>query len=1239
MAEETTGTAGRTAAEHTRVAFRTQRLLDAVRDVTLEEFRSEDALFERHSRLGRELLFLVANNNWCRRTTEVVEVRQAQAIDTDVIVDVDLAYADHEAFELDAGITWLPLLALAPMLPVEDDVTSGPWAALRPSVRRRRRESRNREDPDPITSLEVSDAAGSRVHKLPQAEVHQRLAAALAEIILNVMAARAQQVDPDPAAGQNGPSGSAGMMEREDKLLLSAAIRRLLPGTAERPSARGGTVPTGVREARQRLDGVLSRDIDLAEAAAAQAQLNALSDLLPAVQGLDPYDDTDQYDDDVAGAGSARLRPVLGAHVGEILDALIGTTFVVVAVEDPGHPISYTINVPSRRLIRLGSSSMWFQPRALLSIDLLAPTAHADRLIRLVLPDGVICHDGSAGALGRIDVVLPAPFERLDTLMRRLFPPSLPTDRPASWVDGRIAEMALHTVDAALDSLRHYTVTATRSVQAADLPRTPGPRSSVVRSARRPGGPNPPSVDELTAIVDEELRHLREQLAAVRRSSTRNVRMDDLRACWSGGSWFPAQMRRRLGVNTASTNLVLMRATAIEDIALRARPTVARIDADVSVFDSPVFNVARYAGAMNMTVLTVLTALLVWDRGADLQRELLATILTLFSAVQASRVEHPDGSTMRGLLSKASYWIMLASVLPTVLLAIALAVVPPQHCWRAAVIALVFQALLMLRLRRGPLSRWRPGAPARITLATGHAPDHARVDVLRGKRSRALLAEALMLGREAHAYVVSRPAGQDQFTSLLERTQSNGTRVEERLGRVTARATRMLANRGIELPRGAANQLALTTGSNAANLLGVVQSATAGRAMTYLVFRERPTAGWVPADNERDGAVATVPLDPDRLAPMEPPEWVLEVLIGIPESAVAIPLAEHPLLAIVTATQRYNFRVTGVQLPAPPPPGGIGRRWMRLRVGVSYRRGDSLRGLGTFLYRLHGMDNAVFGDGTLSVIVRVNAERSGTPGMAVSRPLSDKDFDVVPDEEAAGDPYRNWRTLALTAHSRIGLLHDILVGLAEEAPAFALAGLTVAPVYGQTVLFMVGRDLSPPDQDAPLREALPRRVRPSDRLLVAVDQRLTAKSLDGPAVIDDQLLLRVGLRTPDRPGVLRDTLRTLAKVLGEHAPAGVQINGLDVWFVLLQVVNGRTTRGRLTIRLPGPPALWPQWQAVDWAAVERSVGRTAALAAGADGSGSGAAGWSSLAFDDTVITTELLRTAVPAPLTPPTPQP
>jgi hypothetical protein len=282
------------------------------------------------------------------------------------------------------------------------------------------------------------------------------------------------------------------------------------------------------------------------------------------------------------------------------------------------------------------------------------------------------------------------------------------------------------------------------------------------------------------------------------------------------------------------------------------------------------------------------------------------------------------------------------------------------------------------------------------------------------------------------------------------------------------------------------------------------------------------------------------------------------------------------------------------------------------------------------------MDATPFAGGLLTVIVRVNSDLSGKPGRNGSRPMSDRDFDVVPDQEAATDPLRSWRTLAVTAHTRVGLLHDVLVGLAEEAPTFHLAGMTAAAVYGQTVMFMVGRDLAPPGQDSSLRRALPLRVRPSDRLLVAVDQRLTARTLDGVAGTGDRLLLQVGLRTPDRPGVLRETLRTLAKVLAEHAPPGVQVTGLDVWFVLLEVVNGRTTRGRLTVRLPGSPTHWPQWQAADWAAIERSVSRAAALAAQADGANLGQLSWWSAALDDTVVTTQLLKTAVPAPLTPPT---
>src|SRR5215471_3483293 len=53
--------------------------------------------------------------------------------------------------------------------------------------------------------------------------------------------------------------------------------------------------------------------------------------------------------------------------------------------------------------------------------------------------------------------------------------------------------------------------------------------------------------------------------------------------------------------------------------------------------------------------------------------EVLAIVLTLFSAIQAGQMETPDHSTVRGLLSSAGNWLIAASILPAVILAVALA--------------------------------------------------------------------------------------------------------------------------------------------------------------------------------------------------------------------------------------------------------------------------------------------------------------------------------------------------------------------------------------------------------------------------------------------------------------------------------------------------------------------------------------------------------------------------------------
>lgn len=1319
--------AGTDTEEHRRaVISRTERLRAALAQVTLEEYRSEDIRFERASRLGRELLYLVANSSWCRRTTEVLHVDLAQAVDTDVVVDVDLSYADHEAFELDAGLTWLPLLALPPMQRRENPPARGPRLLrdLRPGQAPERWDD---NEADLIATLEVSDAAGQRIHRLTQAEVRQRLSAALADMILNVMTRRPQQTGPEPGA----------VVQRTQKLLLSAAIRRMLPGgspiTEGGELLAGGTVPVGIRDARALLDTILAADVALAladvgeqagpttmapggpgtdsgagaptpghrrgsdggpaptypsepvrgsarpPAADPGAESSDTETTIPITvrnSGSRPGLDTEVMNvlSGPVGPGTAadtgpitadawledggRLRPVLGSHVGEILDALIGTTIVVIAVEDQGRPMSYTVHVPSRRLVRQGRS--WFQPRAMLSIDLLAPASHADRQIRLELPEGVVVRGDRVQ--GRIDVELPGPFERLEALMRRLFPRHLSPDRQATWVDVQIAEMALHKVDAALDSLRYYLVEATHD-QVADDGEPRRWRDVLTGIPRRP------TREVLTRRLDDRLRELRRHLDRVRAAGVLGPGMSDVWHAWDSGSWFPRWMRRRVDVNTASVNLVMLRAASVDDIAIRARPIRARIEADLTL--SEVSDVARYTGGLNLAVLGVLCLLLGIYRPQDDDAgqnavQVLATILTLFAAVLAGRVELGQAFTLRGLLTRATYWLMFGSVLPTVLLAMALALMPLAYAPVCAVTAFVLQFLLLLRFRRTEQREPRPGRhsrAARLRVTSAYAPDHGRVDILRGRRSRALITEALLLGRDAFAYVVTRPAGEGQLLALLERSQA-GTGPISGLTRTARRSViRFLNSRGVELPAqgpvwtsadpdqtgGIAQHLAVTSAQ--VNLLGAVQAATAGRTMTYLVFRDQPVEDWRSANGDHDDVVAPVPLDPDRVAPQEPPEWLLQILIGMPRAPVAITLARHPVMAVISAAARYNFQVGAVQLPAAPPPGRSGQdlRWMQLSVGVTFRRGDSLRGLGSFLSRVQRMDGMTFGDGCLSVFVQINAENQPLPALSASKPLSDKDFDIVPDDEAAFDLDRNWRVLALTGHSRVGLLRDVLTGLATRTPTFELAGLTVEVVYGQTVIFLVGRDRRVGSTAArpllrELQSDLQLGLRPSDRLIVAVDRRMTARALDGAFGARERLLLQVLLRTPDRPGVLRETLRNLARALEVYGPPGhtygEAMERIDVWFVTMEVANGRTFRGGLIVRLPAGPGDWAAWAAVDWPAVERSLTQASVQAARGEGNDT-AMGGAVAVLDDTVITVELMRTAdgrVPR-LRPPDPDP
>src|SRR6185437_18835 len=126
----------------------------------------------------------------------------------------------------------------------------------------------------------------------------------------------------------------------------------------------------------------------------------------------------------------------------------------------------------------------------------------------------------------------------------------------------------------------------------------------------------------------------------------------------------------------------------------------------------------------------------------------------------------------RGVLTQPGYWLSLATAVPAILLAAALTVVPEPQTVAAALVATGVQGLLHLlisRRARTPAGGTAASRP-RFTLST-HAPDHGRFDVLRSTWCRTLTADALNLGRPAHAHIVLGPTGPGSLAELLVASQ------------------------------------------------------------------------------------------------------------------------------------------------------------------------------------------------------------------------------------------------------------------------------------------------------------------------------------------------------------------------------------------------------------------------------------------------------------------------------------
>jgi hypothetical protein len=1125
-----------------------QDLRQMVTDLTVEDFRIEDYRFERDARLGRELLFLLSNNEWARRTTEVIEVGRVRAVDVEVVVDVDPAFIQHEAFRPAGEVLCLPVLALPadrPSRPGRPGGAGGPGrpGGLADKSRWRRPGQVHRDSPDPITSLEVVDAAGARVTKVPQADVHHWLAAALAETLQRQLR-------------RPGKAGRTAADPRDQVVLLAASIRRLLQRTLEgpgpdelvpRPAEAGASglrrFEGRVRAARAALLDVFGTDLDLP-------------------------------------------RPVLTSRVMEMLYSLVDTVLVVVSMERASPATSFTVRLPSRKLVRERSPRWRLVPRARLRVDLAVATSHADRLIRLNLPPEVTwaaSEDLDRPDVARIEVRTPLPFDQLRTLIDQI----VDSDERETWVDRRLAELAMDKVDACLESLRYYQVPVGSG----------GSDRQVVTGL----GDLREALLDVAAEGSSRFQRPRRAVRPPRRA---------LRELWRDGAWLPRRMHRRLIVNVASPDAVQVRAPAIEDFTQRAEPTGASLDLDVTVTDSTVLDSARDTNAINLVLLTAVTALLLWHNlphpgRVPLNTDVLATILTLFPAIQASRIERPDVTTLAGLLTQPGYWLSLATAVPATLLAATTAVVEESVAVPAAVLALAVQLLLHLLIVQRASGRpaWRPHRTGRgrFVLSTGFAPDHKRFDVLRSTWCRTLTADALKLGRPAHASIVLGADRPGSFADLLRAAQD---------------------------------------GEQVLNLLAGFSAGAAGNALTMLVFRDGAARRWRPS---RSTLVQPVDLDLARLVPPDPPEWIVEVLIGIPvEQARTMTIAKHPLRTIVGAARDNNFRAVLVQYPAAPPrTSRAGREWMRVRIGVPYRRYDSLNGLRRFLSVLrevrvggYEMEVQIVPEmptlGTTETAPEENFYGSASPERL--RPVLRAEVETpAPDDDGAV-----WRPIALCANARVGVVSEALDSLARHRPGLRLAAASSAVVHALSVTFLLCRDPDPKDPDGGrLGQLVVEDLAATDEVVAPIDGRQMPPpsarskvvrqlpvSVPGPRprrVPDAPRpgpLLLVQVRAADRPRMVQQLLSSLdvaVRAQGMRLGIAGHDQGLDVWNCLVRVVDGRTLQGRLTVRLPSDhdpardPARDPAddpaedlsgghgWDGVDWARVAGRVHDTAAL--------------------------------------------
>jgi hypothetical protein len=1156
-------------------------LLHTVGRVDQQEFYWQEAHYDHDSRHGRELLFLIANPEWVCATSEIVNISRSDAVDTAIKIDIDLDQITHEAFRTRTGRIWLPVT----MLPPQGESTSQP-----------RRGQPNLE-PDPFAT--VTDAAGNLLPMLPAADLRHQMSAAMAEIIVNLAVAH-----------WPGPAQATPPATRDERLLLSAAIYRMLrasTGQDSTPSSRAAGLRAGRRSKPVSVstvaDGVHEPTTRIVKA---KEQLVRL--LFAYIRLLNPGPLTQSSN---TAPELSQFAPELARRAVSVLRALAESVVVVIPMDYDATPTVLTVRVPTRNLAydtgwRLNRPGTWMiKPLGRLEIDVLLPTAEADRQLQIHLPDGV-CFDEPEPADARdhdrafphlsIQVGRPKPFLDLAAAMDQVLgttASSWPSALLQSFVDLAKVKAAL-----AIEALRNYEV----GRESTWLP-VPVNDRSATEEARQFLKRLVSAMDQPDAVNDAGLRRLGR--------------------IWDEADASLGALFRRTSADRLSPRTLIARAPMIEDASQRAVPERAKIYVDVTVDDRDYFSVARSSTGMSLLLMGAVLSFLVGWRLVNARvtpaPEVLAIVLTLFAAIQAGRIERSDRATLRGQLSASGNWLIAASMFPAVILSVALAFSPGgwvAPAWAGGCICL--QVALQSAMWRGPLAPGGSPTVGRRRIFATVSLDYHHIEVLRSDYWRTTTADALMLGRKAYGYVV------------WQKTDPTG----QQTGSESPELTHLLTW-----------QPSAVVADESTSVLALLHAGTLGQAVTFVVFRGRPSSDWSTAAQVR----TELDLDPSRLAPMESATSMVDVFVGVRRDHL-LPLRDHPAVGILHAAA-HQLMVLEAQLPIPVPIEGFDdRQWARVRLALRDR--DDIRRLSTFL-------NAVYADAvgkpvSRDCVVAVQTVPVGYPRVITPRAtpsvvadqqlLLTSDLDVVNASSCATEDASDctWRVITMCADARANIDSDIMQRLAKVRPHFQLAGFTYALLHGTALVVVlvhepgmrggaVGGSVRPvsPEETANLQADM--RKNPAlAKLQVALDEKLGRNELSPERSYP---LLQVRYRWQDHPGAFLHVLGSISATLCDELPS-FEPDDWSVSYARIQVVTGRMALGRVAVRLHTPAEEVADWGPRKMEEIERRVASLAAMEAvksrvpdpGAD----------DLQLpDDLVISIDLMRRLRSNPVSPP----